>query len=421
MLETLTKDAPAERIAMPPVSGRQFGTQLALGAGEVEFRVKAGDAITQKFTVRTRPRPHVARFEKTFNFPAYTKFPPRNVTEENGDLSALEGTVVELKLHLNQPVRDASIAIEAKGLTNIVKLPASAAPLLTAQVPVTVAATYRVQLVAAETGFENKFSPIYEIRPVPDLVPRVAIDSPQSDFIARPEEIVPLQGSAFDDIGLAKVAQLVQINDGTWSETVLAENPGTNASIARRWDFLQLGVAPGDRVNTKLLAVDLKGSRTESATLHIVVGSAGFDASRLAALEAKRQLHESLVGVRDASAELRKAVSFENAQKIRSGGALERQQLLAGAAKSAEEADRQLDRAQSLTREALKEAAPGREASDLTALARALSQLRNESLGAARGDLERLAQSQNRASAAADNVNVNDAVRSTGQLVDSAS
>ena|GEM_PF-763182 len=418
VLETIPKDAPRESIAMPLLQGRQYGTTLALGAEAVEFRIRARDAMTPKFTVRTRPRPHVAKFEKVLNFPAYTKLAPQAVTDENGDLAALEGTLVELKLHLNQPVRDAAVSIEAKGQTNRIRLAVSAAPVLAAQVPILVPGTYRVHLTAAATGFENKFSPVYEIRPIADLVPRVAIDSPREDFIARPEEIIALQGTAHDDVGLAKVAQLVQVNEGAWTETVLAENSGTNAAVSRRWDLLQLGVSPGDRVNTKLAAVDLKGSRAESATLHIVIGSAGFDTARLAALDAKRQLHDSLSVVAVAASEFRRSLAFDAAQKLRNADAVQRQQILTAAAKSADELGRQLDRSASLTRDALKTAAPGREASDLALLARALSELRHGALGSARGELERLM--QERGNAAADNTAINEATRAASQVADSA-
>lgn len=418
VLESFPKDAPREQVAMPLLQGRQYGTTLPLGGGAVEFRIRARDAMTGKFQLRIRPRPHVARFDKVFHSPDYTKLPPRAVSEENGDLTALEGSRVDLTLHLNQPVREASISIEAKSVTNRIQLPVSSAPTLTAQVPVIVAATYRVQLVAAETGFENKFSPVYEIRPLADLVPRVVIESPRQDFIARSEEVVTLLGAASDDVGLAKVFQLVQINDGPWAETLVAENAGTNAPVSRRWDLLQLGVSPGDRVHTKLAAVDLKGSRAESATLHVVIGSAGFDTTRLAALDSKRALHDSLSGVVVGASELRRSIAFDAAQKIRGGDPLQRQQVLAAASKAAAELERHLDRAAALTREALKSAPPGREAADLTTLARALSELRHGALGSARSDLDRL--SQNKGNAAADNTALNEATRSTSQLADNA-
>jgi len=40
---------------------------------------------------------------------------------------------------------------------------------------------YRVKLVANATGFENKFSPEYEIRAEPDLVPQIELQEPKRD------------------------------------------------------------------------------------------------------------------------------------------------------------------------------------------------------------------------------------------------
>ena len=91
---------------------------------------------------------------------------------------------------------------------------------LVGRVPLTASGTYRVHLVGAETGFENKFSPEYEIRAEPDLGAAGGARARRSrtSFFPR-NEIVDVRGTASDDQGLAKVAQLVRINEGAWNET----------------------------------------------------------------------------------------------------------------------------------------------------------------------------------------------------------
>ena len=54
----------------------------------------------------------MVRFQKTYRPPAYSGLPVRIVTEENGDLEALEGTELELNLQVDQPIREASLQIE---------------------------------------------------------------------------------------------------------------------------------------------------------------------------------------------------------------------------------------------------------------------------------------------------------------------
>ena len=85
---------------------------------------------------------------------------------------------------------------------------------LTARLPLDASGTYRVFLVGAQTGFENKFSPEYELRAEPDLVPQVELELPKQDLILPANEIVDVRGTASDDLALAKVAQLVRVNAG---------------------------------------------------------------------------------------------------------------------------------------------------------------------------------------------------------------
>jgi len=390
VLENLVQDSGDGRVSMAFVGGRKYSASLRLGTDNARFRIRAGDGITRVFTLETRARPHVVKFDKTFHFPAYARRAPRRVVEAGGDLMELEGTEVELKLQVNQAVKQGEITVESRGRTNAIALTQAGPNQLSARVPLKTAGTYQVRLIAAETGFENKFSPQYELRPVPDLVPRVGIDLPKEDLVAPPEEVVLLQGSANDDVGLAKVTQLVQINEGRWQEFPLVQDAKTNVLVSRKWDLLQLAVTPGDRVTTKLLAVDLKGNRGESAPLHVLISSAGFDPRRLRALEAKRALREALAAVGAAGQDLRKNLSGDSANKLKAGDELTRKQLLAGAIMAQESLERSLDRARDQIKETLRAARPGRDAADLALLGRAASGVKQELLPAAKDDLDQL-------------------------------
>ncbi|MCA9038517.1 MAG: hypothetical protein KDA91_25505, partial [Planctomycetaceae bacterium] len=78
----------------------------------VEYRILAGDAITQKFRLESRPRPHVITFQKTLNYPDYSLLPPRQLAESHGDLIALEGTQASLSLVMDQQVSIAELVID---------------------------------------------------------------------------------------------------------------------------------------------------------------------------------------------------------------------------------------------------------------------------------------------------------------------
>jgi len=371
-LETITAEGRSV-LKMTPAGQDRFSASIQIGREDVIYRVFAGDAVTQKFRLRAVARPHIVGFGKTFTFPSYVGREPHEVTEENGDLIALEGSQVELRLTPSQAVREGELRIEQGGKSSTVKLePADGA--LTAQVPLNTSGTYRVHLVGAETGFENKFSPEYELRAEPDLVPQIELDSPKQDLLLPANEIVTLRGTASDDQGLARVTQVVKMNEGPWREIPIAKTPGKSAAIEHRWDLYEQGAKPGDLLSTKLLAVDLKGARAESRVLRISVTKSGFETKRLGALEAQRRLYETLQALRAAGEQFSKRgrearQMFERLPE----GDEQRRQVALTAASAGSEFEQTATAAWEQLLVTLKEAEAGHIAADLVQIGRALS------------------------------------------------
>ncbi len=393
VLETFPKGDKKGRdtAVMGAISARQFTATILVGTEAVEYRIRAGDAITRKHTIQSRARPQVLTFDKTYQFPAYARLKPTHVTEVNGDLAALEGSEVDLKLQIDQPVKTAELQIEVKGRTNSIPLSPAGKNLLTGKVPIHTAAMYRVHLVA-DTGFDNKFSPQYEIRPIADLVPRVTIDAPSQDAIVPADEVIALRGTARDDLSVSNVTQRIQVNDGPWESVAFETEVKAEVTVARQWDLLQLGVKPGDRVTTKLVAVDLKGNSGESVTVHLTISSPGFDAKRFQSLAARHQVQEALKDLRAAATSLQQVASWDAINKIKKGDELPRKQLALGAQSAAEKVEQELEHVAEKLKAALKLSRPGREASDLVLAGRVLSQLKNEPLQKAREQIAKIAQ-----------------------------
>ena len=419
LLETFREGQKTEkdRVMMSLVGDRQYSAVISAGAETVNYRIRAGDGITRKYTIQTRSRPHVVQFDKTFEYPAYARLSPRQVKEENGDLTALEGSSVHLRLQVDQPVNDAELRITEAGKTTVVKLAPAGTNQLQGSVPITKAGTYLVHLVAAQTGFENKFSPQYEIRPVPDLVPRVSIDSPAKDLIISGDELLPLKGSAKDDLAITNVTQMIRVNESAWTEVPLFTNVNPEASITRQWDLLALKANPGDRVTTKLVARDLKGNRGESAPLHLQIISPGVDAKALRALEAKKRFNDSLKKLRDSAEELKQALSKNETKNLSQGDDLHRKQSVLGANAAVEETARQLDQTLDQLKEALPQAAPGRDAADLALVGEMLSELKQKTLQEARTEIDKISYEPMAAKPAP---NLNDATKSASRVADNA-
>ncbi|MCX7008335.1 MAG: hypothetical protein NTY53_13990, partial [Kiritimatiellaeota bacterium] len=137
VLETFPMHSSRERVAMQLGAQREFVAPVQVDRNPIYYRVRAGDAITQKFLLRPQARPQVAHFRKAYQPPAYTHMATRTVTEDNGDLEALEGSEVDLELQTDQPVKEATLQLEFGNAKKVVPLQAAGARKLATRLPLT--------------------------------------------------------------------------------------------------------------------------------------------------------------------------------------------------------------------------------------------------------------------------------------------
>ncbi|MFM8479054.1 MAG: hypothetical protein ACKOEO_24975, partial [Planctomycetaceae bacterium] len=154
---------------------------------------------------------------------------------------------------------------------------------------------------AKDTQFTNEFSPRYEIRPQPDLIPRVGfVDQQQSTLLLPPDDILQLRAMAEDDLPLVSLEQQISINGEDWISLPLqvaavAGTGGRSLTAEWQWDLVSHALRPGDQVLTKLSALDRRGSRGESAPLRVVIADREFDPERHTLLRQKLGLQPELV------------------------------------------------------------------------------------------------------------------------------
>ncbi|MFM7164761.1 MAG: hypothetical protein ACKO3T_05900 [Planctomycetaceae bacterium] len=312
VLESKSETAGVVRYDMQPQAESRFAANLRLEQGAVEYRILAGDAITQWHRITTRPRPRVEQFTKLLQFPDYSQLEPVSSSGEDGHLQALQGTVARLTIQPSQPVSAAELRLDPLNSEEPVVIPLVpleqqgsgtkrvAGGLWTAAVPIQDPGTYRVHLVSQETGFENVFSPRYEIRPQPDLIPRTGfVDQQQTTLLLPPDDILQLRAMAEDDLPLVSLEQQISINGEEWFSlplqmTEVAGSEGRSVTVEWDWDLVPHTLRPGDQLLTKLSAVDRRGSRGESAPLRIVIADREFDPDRHTQMQQKLQLQPPL-------------------------------------------------------------------------------------------------------------------------------
>ncbi len=400
-----------QAMEMEPLGGARFAATVNVGRENVRYRIEAGDAVTRFYLLDARERPFITSFEKTYHYPQYSLLAPKTVTEPDGALVALDGTEVELLLKPNQAMKSAELRLEQGKKSSTIPLVKREDGRLSARVALNASGTYRVHLVADETGFENKFSPENELRAEPDLVPTVELESPKSDMILANNELLDLVGNASDDLGLAKLVQVVKVNDGPWREAVIRkDNLGQKQRIEHRWDLYEQKAKPGDLLVTKLVAVDLKGNRGESRPLQITVAAAGFELRRMQALESLRSLNETVQALVDRTDAITKAGGAVRDVFAKSEDGGERRQALVAYGTVLGEFEGKFNEAWGTLGAALRESAQGHVSAELVMLGRELSRLSQSSLGEARGYVDLL----NAAPASASAKNLANALNEVG-------
>ena len=311
MMETLVPGGMLQSVLMTPGTNGTYSTTIAVNDPAIQLRFQAGDAVTRRFILKSQARPSVITFVKVYRYPAYTGLPARTVEEKDGDLSAIAGTEVELRLKADQRISMGELRMVTKDQTNSVTLLPAADPTeMIASYRLMDSGTFHVHLVAAAGNLESKNMVQYEFRALPDLLPSVQLELKEPELQVTPEELLKLRGVAADDIGLKALFQLVQTNNGAWITNTLklaAPSP-TNAPFRVEFDLLPLTVKPGDEVVTRFVAEDLNSQRAESMAIRLKIASAVFDISRYESLDIRRKLQTEFDLVQKISAAARKTI-----------------------------------------------------------------------------------------------------------------
>ncbi|MDB4786355.1 hypothetical protein OAK47_01610 [Planctomycetaceae bacterium] len=306
-LETYTPNKGVVREAMRARTDTEFAANIHVVDESIEYRIFAGDAITKRYLIESRPRPRVKQFHKTYDYPEYSQLANLTVSEPHGDLIVLEDTSVTLILELDQEVSSAELRIDLEDSDEVKVVPLahvtsddSDKQLWQTTVPIDQSGVYKVHLVSSETGFDNLFSPKYEIRPQPDLIPLSGfVDQQYTTLLLPPNDILALKGMAEDDLPLVSLEQHVSVNGREWEVMPLEliatdDGEGRQVTANWQWDLLPHDLKSGDQIMTKLVATDRKGNTGESIPLRIVVAAPDFDPERHLVMERKLALHDEI-------------------------------------------------------------------------------------------------------------------------------
>ncbi len=302
-----------------------FDTRLPIGQTDIRFRIHAADAISPWHTIAAKPRPRILTFVKTIAPPAYVPTAqPITITEDHGDLEALAGSTVTLALTPNQPIEKAEIVFDPDLATHA---PAPAVAITPAALNAQLnldgkSEAWTLRLTAADTHFTNDEAASWHITTIPDLPPLASITEPTEQQEALADETLRILGLASDDVGLAKL-QLSQSINGEKPTTLdlpliastengapKTENaPIKEATTQHLLILPTLQLKPSDTLQLRFIATDLKGQRTESPPLRIIILEQTIDPAKRAFALAQKALAQKATALAETTRQLTKDAS----------------------------------------------------------------------------------------------------------------
>ncbi len=386
VLEFAEPGQKTRRLELANVAGARYEGKITIGQTDVRYRILAADAITPWHTLAARARPRVVEFKKTLVPPAYTGLPEQTLTEDHGDIEALEGATVRLSLKTNQPVAKSAMVLNPDQPSHPAAPAAKAASPteITSELPInTENNSWQIALTSEETGFTNDDASPWQITAVPDLPPTAQITEPQEQVSLLPDESARIAGLAADDIGLATVRLSHAVNGADWKDTGLATKPGKEAAVQHLFSLAPVGVRAGDTVLVKLVAIDLKGQKAESQPLRIIVLEQTVDPRQRQWAAEQQRLAQQAKDLAEKTRDLREAV-----QKVQKNARLAKKNQAANdpenaLAKTQEALDQVKEKAEDLWADLKKAAqsAPNQlDAQEALMLGEKLAQMRQEAV-----------------------------------------
>jgi hypothetical protein len=229
--------------------GAQFNHTIENIRESFSYRVHLGNESSRWFNVTVVEPPLVRSLRVTVKFPNYTGRQPLELDENVGDILALPGSTVSVRMTPNKPVAQANILFSTGEVT-----PLAAGDDFRAEFTVRRQGTYQFGL-KDEKGLTNQDAIQYRLELETDQSPTVQITFPGRDMDLDESMRMPLVIEGEDDYGFSKLQIVYEILEGGAAEgkrgTMALPIANKNSRAFREqpiWDVAQLDLQPEDVV-----------------------------------------------------------------------------------------------------------------------------------------------------------------------------
>jgi hypothetical protein len=246
-----------ERWPMTVEPGRPGHRFMLLDVGSrTEYFVEANGVRSELYRLDVKDVPYVSRIDLQYRFPEYTGLAPEPI-EDGGDVAALRGTRVELRVSTTVPVAGGRLVVEGEPPRPLER---GADGTLAGAFEVAREAFYRIELPSADGTFQAG-SPDYAIDVLEDQPPLIRVLKPGRDAQVTSIEEVFTEVEAEDDFGLTKL-ELVYSIGGAPEKTIALHGgrPLKRLSAGHTFFLEEQKLQPGDFISYFARATDNRGA-----------------------------------------------------------------------------------------------------------------------------------------------------------------
>jgi len=241
---TVTMGDQRRTVGMQAAGGDRCAWRFDSVPASFTYSVSAAGRTSERYTVTALDPPRVARIDLRYEYPEYTRLPPRS-EEDGGDIYAPNGTRVTLSIQASKGTTSGALSLGDRGRVPLQPL---AGGRFQATLPITADGAYRVALTDTD-GLASEGDTEYFIRVLNDRPPDVRILHPAGDRQVTALEEITIEARADDDYGVGAF-DLVYSVRGAREKAVPFEGDRGSLSVTGRHTLYleELGVKPGDFV-----------------------------------------------------------------------------------------------------------------------------------------------------------------------------
>lgn len=256
-------------------SGTFTGTLRGI-TDSVTWHIAAGRTATANRTLTVVDRPRQTNGQLTVTPPDYTGFPPVVFPGAEGRMEAFAGSSMQLQLQFNKPVERAELVWTEQPVTNTNISPDSTraasledsndvVPLELADDGLSATLTFTAE---REGVFELRLQDAFQLGTsgdtlrhltlIHDQPPELAVRGIQSGEELRPNDIIPLDVTATDDVGIGDLELHLTTPDGDSEVFTAPADQRGRADIlhAFRVDVTPYNFQDGDRIDLRVRVTD---------------------------------------------------------------------------------------------------------------------------------------------------------------------